>query len=192
MLHAGRQGNIETQVFLISKGRTQRKLTSLCQHKFEPKFTTRATNWCDQWGTFIFLWCNEWTLRVFQFYCATISWPVNFGFGRFPNCKLYNHNRISIHDASETEYIKSTPDFCKWSRAKLTWAIVDETCLDCGSLFFLLHYCGTPIDPTGSSRSDTIGTNRIWTKQLTTDNFPILLIKHVILNRYSPQWNTIS
>ena len=169
------------------------KVTSLCQHKFELKSTTPRDKLVQPVRHIIhFLWwCYEWSLPIFQFYCATFSRSDNFGSGQFPNCKIYNHYWISIRGASVTEYHKSTPDFCKWSRASLTWAIVDETWLDCGALFFLLHYCDTPIDPTLSSRSDTIGTNHIWSKQLTSDDLLFLLIKQVILNRYSPQWDTI-
>ena len=126
-------------------------------------------------------WCYEWSSRVFRFYCASFSWPVNFSFGHFPNCEFYNHYWIFIFGASETEYFDSTQGFSKRSRTNLTWVTVDETWLDCGSLFCLFHNCGTPIDPTLSARCDTNGTNHIWTElwflTLLNDDLLILLIK---------------
>ena len=124
-------------------------------------------------------WCYEWSLRFFQFFRAT-SWPVIFSFGHFPNCKLYNHYWISILGASETEHLKSTPDYSKWSRTNLTWVTVDETWLDCGA-YFLFHGCGTSFDPTLSFCRDTIGTDHNWTDlyllTMLGDNLPILLIR---------------
>ena len=145
---------------------TLTKLTSICQYNLEPKksTTTRATNWCDQWGTIFLWWCHEWSLGVFKFYCATFSWPVNFNFGHFLKGELYNHYWIFILGAREPEYFNSTPDFSKWPRTNLTWATVDETWLDCGSLIFHFHDSGTPIDPTLSSRCDAIGENYNWTE----------------------------
>ena len=109
------------------------------------------------------LWCFEWSLWVFKFYCATFSRPVDFNFGHFLNCELFNHYCILILGASETEYLNLTPNFSKWSCTNLTLVTVDETWLDCGPLFFLFHNCGTPIDPTLSSRCDTSWENYNWT-----------------------------
>ena len=81
---------------------------------------------------------------------------------RRPNCLLSNHNWILFLGAIQTEYIKSTPDFSEFSRTRLTWVTVNGTWLDCSSLFFLFHNCGTPIDPTLSSRCDTIETKLDW------------------------------
>ena len=146
-----------------------------------------ATNWCDQWGKIHFLWwCYVWTLPVFHFFCATFPWPVNFSFGHLPNCELYNHIWISFLGASKTEYLKPTPDFPEWSRTILPWVTVDEPWLDCGSQFFLFHDCSTPIDPTLSSRCDTMGTNHNWTElwflTLLNDGSPILLIRKLDCN----------
>ena len=86
-----------------------------------------------------------------------------------------------FYDASETEYYNSTPDFSEWSRTNLIWVTVDETWLDCGSLFFLLQNGGTPVDPTLSSRRDTTGTDHKWTElwflTMLNDNLPIPLIR---------------
>ena len=133
-----------------------------------------------------FWWCYEWNLRNFQFDCATFSWPVNFSSGHFLNCMLYNHNWVAFLGASETESFISTPDFSDWSRTNLTWATMDETWLDCGSLFFLFHDSGTPIDPTLSSRCDTIGTDHKWTElwflTLLNEDLPILFIRKLDCN----------
>ena len=140
-------------------------MTSICQIKIESKYSTTPRDKLVRpvRHNYFLWWCSEWNLRGFQSYCASFSGPVNFNFSHFPNCKLYHHYWISILGASETESFKSTPDFSEWPRSNLTWVTVDETWLDCGSLFFLFHNSGTPVDPTLSSRCDTIGTNHNWT-----------------------------
>ena len=60
-------------------------------------------------------------------------------------------------------------------------------------LFFLFRSCGTLIDPTLSSRCDTIGTSHNWTKlsflRLINGNLPILFIK---IQHFNCPWTITS
>ena len=142
----------------------------------------RATNWCNQWGKFIF--CDNAMSEVSDFFNSivlfspgllmsvlviflTVIYIITIGslFLVLVGLNILNWHQISLSDHVRIQF--ETP----WMRRDLIVALY----------FFLFHDCGAPIDPTLSSRCDTIGTNHIWTKLwfLTwiNDDLSILLIR---------------